>query len=158
MATPNPTVSLVALGNSKARFYTLLSTHTNLFFSATTDGSERSIDFAPSLFGLQLTDGLYHHVAGSYDGDEMRMYFDGRLIGSFRVGGQLAVGNGVLFSHPGAPLDGALDDVRIYNRALSDAEIADLTTFGCGSVREIPSAESRRCTVEALATSARAAR
>jgi Ca2+-binding RTX toxin-like protein len=46
----------------------------------------------------------------------------------------------VLLSSPGAPLDGILDDVRIYDRGLSAAEIAVLA-FQCGGVSDIPQAE-----------------
>jgi hypothetical protein len=72
----------------------------------------------------------WHHVAVTYDGTHVRFYIDGELDPSElkvhvrfgRVSEPLAIG----CDPPGGVerLDGALDDVRVYNRALSANEIA----------------------------------
>lgn len=73
--------------------------------------------------------GRWYHVAGTYDGQTMRIYLDGILLGSLDVG-SIAVGNGspLYLSYndvSGFPfrLTGQLDEVRIWNRALTAEEI-----------------------------------
>lgn len=72
----------------------------------------------------------WFHVAGTWDGTTMRFYLDGAEIASDGAapafdGGALLIGG----DGSGArlfPFAGALDDVRIYDRALEPAVIADL--------------------------------
>ncbi len=65
----------------------------------------------------------WYHVAGTYDGSTMRLYLDGELLDSNDVSGTLFCCNGVHLSWWNEPLDGLLDEVGIYNRALSAEEI-----------------------------------
>jgi len=73
----------------------------------------------------------WHHLAASYDGTTIKWYGDGRLIGSdsSRV---LDTPDNV---HMGKRDDnenywpGRVDEVRIFNRALSDAEVASLAGY-----------------------------
>ncbi len=75
----------------------------------------------------------WHHVAVTYDGSYLQFYVDGQLDSShqasitfdsndesFVLGADLAGG-----SH----LDGALDDARVYNRALTADEVVELATL-----------------------------
>ena len=72
--------------------------------------------------------GTWYHVAGTYDGSIMRLYLDGVELGTYSISDEVAAGNGILLSHYNSEaLDGLLDDVRIYSRALSSTEINDLT-------------------------------
>jgi hypothetical protein len=70
------------------------------------------------------------HVAGTYDGSTMRIYYNGMLENS--TPGPASIASNSLGLGVGAQSDGtrwfkgAMDEVRIYNRALSDAEIAAL--------------------------------
>lgn len=97
-----------------------------------------------------IADGAYHHVVGSYDGINIRFYYDGAHYNTLETtGGALLTGQGVSFSVPDAPLDGALDDVRLYNRALTDNEVAGLV-YNCANVQGIPVSECRA--LVALAT------
>lgn len=82
----------------------------------------------------------YHHVAGTYDGAMLRVYLDGNLVSSEVVSGTLDSGSGLRFSSSAEPLHGELDEVRIYNRALTSAEIGRLA-FTCTAVSELPQAE-----------------
>ena len=77
--------------------------------------------------------GRWHHVAGTYDGTTMRAYVDGELIDSWthNYGGDLdvqATRTVSLGDSPtgSRPLYGKLDDARVYDRVLSDAEILEL--------------------------------
>lgn len=79
---------------------------------------------------LQL--GVFHHVAGTYDGSVMRLYLDGVEVGSLAISGTVGPGYGVEFSSQVEALDGLLDEVEIYGRALSASEIRGI--FDAGSV------------------------
>lgn len=71
----------------------------------------------------------FYHVAGTYDGTALRLYLNGSPVATpLAYSGGLATGNGVMFSSNDEPLDGVLDEVRVYNRALSDSEVAALAT------------------------------
>jgi hypothetical protein len=79
----------------------------------------------------RLVPGTWAHVAGVWDGTTRMLYLNGVLDGTARspqprpdIGGHVSIGrpgayNGLYFS-------GRLDDVRIYSRALSTAEIQSL--------------------------------
>lgn len=82
----------------------------------------------------------YHHVAGTYDGATLRLYLDGKLVGSQAVSGTVGSGSGIHFSSVEEPLQGELDEVRIYNRALTPSAIRDMA-FTCALVSEIPQIE-----------------
>jgi len=74
-----------------------------------------------------LKEGQWHHVAGTWDGLTQRLYLDGVEIASRAPTGSLATGTMIRLSSPdGEPLNGMLDDARIYNRALSPREIMAL--------------------------------
>jgi hypothetical protein len=76
------------------------------------------------------TTGTWHHVAGTYDGSTITLYVDGvERVSNFASGPlqtsstSLYIGNKPLSSYPGDHFKGIIDEVRIYNRALSDQEI-----------------------------------
>ena len=73
--------------------------------------------------GDVLTEGQWYHVAGTWDGLTQRLYLDGVEIASQAPGGVLNSTSGVRLSNAPEPLNGMLDDVRIYNRALTEPEI-----------------------------------
>ena len=85
-----------------------------------------------------LDDGQWHHVAGTYDGRTMRCYVDGveksnplKNPGPLKKSGwDLCIGNSVVDYDTGEfiAFDGLIDEVRIYNRALSGDEIKLLAT------------------------------
>jgi hypothetical protein len=77
------------------------------------------------------------HVATTYDGTWLRIYIDGRAAGAKRVSGRtcvsaepLAVGakNNPTKGLLEAFWDGRLDEVRVYDRALSATEVGQLAT------------------------------
>ncbi len=83
-----------------------------------------------------LEAGVWSHVAATYDGSKMRLYHNGVEIMSTDKTGTIqtdptvavAIGNGPLGDPGGlrAPFHGLIDDVRIYNEALTQAEIETL--------------------------------
>ncbi|MEM6645149.1 MAG: LamG-like jellyroll fold domain-containing protein, partial [Bacteroidota bacterium] len=74
---------------------------------------------------LLLSANTWHHVAGVYDGNSMRIYIDGQAAGSvsqagtFNSSGDLRIGQSV----DGRYLNGQVDEVRIWTSARSQAEI-----------------------------------
>jgi len=85
-----------------------------------------------------VADGNWHLVVGVYDGDlhvggdsMTRIYIDGVLDTSGTPSTTPATGSGSnwqigQFLTPGTPFNGALDDVRVYSRALNLADIQAL--------------------------------
>jgi len=74
--------------------------------------------------------GKWHHVAATCDDETMRLYLDGKEVASGQRGGPLNPSNSSLVlgsyapSHPRAFFQGALDEVRIWDRALTASEVA----------------------------------
>jgi hypothetical protein len=73
--------------------------------------------------------GEWYHFAGTYDGDALRVYIDGELEGESAGVPSIAVSSLDLwigaddYQLPTTSFPGILDDVRIYNKALSEDEI-----------------------------------
>jgi concanavalin A-like lectin/glucanase superfamily protein/PASTA domain-containing protein/Big-like domain-containing protein len=87
--------------------------------------------------GPALPLGVWTHLAVTYDGTTLRLYVNGVLRSSLTASGGIAastaplrIGGNTVFSVPGTEyFAGLIDEVRIYNRALSAAEItADMAT------------------------------
>jgi hypothetical protein len=103
------------------------------------------------------------HMAGTYDGSRMRLYVDGVEIGSKPLAGQIQVDSCLSWAPDGGgacvtgnpvtiggeengpqprvvdgEFDGRIDEVRLYNRALSAAEILTIyqRTSSCGAPAE----------------------
>lgn len=78
--------------------------------------------------------GVWNHVAAVYDGKTLKVYLNGIASSSISATFGLAENAGNLnigrFSPGGGYFDGLIDDARIYNRALSDAEIKALYSVG----------------------------
>lgn len=88
-----------------------------------------------SSHGPEIMRGVWHHIAASYDGTTLRLYVNGALRSSTAappprsVAAPIRIGRGpdlASETSPTQPFRGVLDDVRIYTKALSDAEIAAL--------------------------------
>ena len=81
-----------------------------------------------------LQPGSWHHVAATYDGAEMRLSLDDVEVGVQAKTGSIDVAPNVpvtIGNQPVSldrPFDGRLDEVRIYDRALSFSEVTTLRT------------------------------
>jgi methionine-rich copper-binding protein CopC len=103
---------------------------------ATIDASGTSSQVASS---ADLPVGTWSHIAATYDGTILKLYVNGNIVSSLGVEGLLSTSSGVLRiggdSIWGEFFNGLMDDVRIYNRALNQAEIrSDMSTPIGGSV------------------------
>ena len=133
-----------ASGSSDADHYVMLSTIRQgqvhrLRFRLKAGGSTTTLVATSG----DLATSRWTHAAAVYDGTQMRLFLDGVQVGARAKAGKLdtkadvdtAIGN----QPPGAsgggrPFDGALDDVRVYGRALAVAEIGLLGSARLGTV------------------------
>lgn len=78
----------------------------------------------------------WHHVAGTFDGEELKLYLDGKVVATNKsefgcVSGGNAVGIGADITYdaqnPNVPshFEGLIDEVRIYDRLLTQKELND---------------------------------
>lgn len=89
----------------------------------------------PSAAATDLVYGAWYHVAGVYDGAEIRAYVDGAQVGAQARSGAIdetsadfAVGHDNRYGSGERHFQGAVDDMRVYGRALSAEEIAALAS------------------------------
>ncbi len=75
-------------------------------------------------------DGEWTHVASTYDGSAMKVYYNAEVAGEQAASGQISTSGDSLFigtKHATAPVGdgfgGKMDDVRLYNRAVAQEEI-----------------------------------
>jgi hypothetical protein len=89
----------------------------------------------------QVLDGRWHHCAATFDGQTMRVYLDGKEIGSLARPGVISAGGlapGCIGSSNGGEcFQGGLDDVRIYATALTADEVAGLYEEGVRSLDKV---------------------
>jgi hypothetical protein len=104
---------------------------------------------SPAVAPGSVWDGNWHGVAGVFDGSAVRLYVDGHEVGSGTpFGGQIAYAVSdrrlVLghYTNQFCPFptqfDGGADEVRVYHRALSPAELNYLLTNGDPDPPELP--------------------
>lgn len=83
-----------------------------------------------------LTRGIWTHVAGVYDGTSVSLYMNGQLIGSTPAPGAILPSTnnplniGWDSSQPTRFFSGLIDEVEIFNRALTAQEIAAIYNAG----------------------------
>ncbi len=98
------------------------------FLELANNGTETTVTAAST---VAINSG-WHHIVGTYDGTYARIYIDGNLSNTAQLNQAIGVSTTNLqighWINGGSSyyFPGQLDDVRIYNRALSAAEITDL--------------------------------
>ena len=85
----------------------------------------------------RYNDGKWHHILLSYDGILLRLYVDGKQVSAKYIGGVIPDKNGDQPLRIGAnSLDedkffsGKVDEVRLWNRGLTNSEIAEIYSNG----------------------------
>ena len=78
-----------------------------------------------------VNDGKLHHIAGVFDGTQLYLYIDGVLEAAKGAAKSIDISNynvciGANAQEPKREWNGFIDDVRIYNYALSQAEIVSV--------------------------------
>jgi beta-galactosidase len=92
-----------------------------------------------------LTPGVWHHIAGTWDGRKLRLYVDGEPEGETDRAGHpnpnpypVMIGNFEYPSCHGGAFGGVIDEVRIYRRALRPEQVRKRV-----GKRHRPSSETR---------------
>jgi hypothetical protein len=124
-SVPSDWTAIVAKGDSAWRLSTV--------------NSDRKIHFSVNRFdrtgGVRSSTTLgadeWHHIAAVYDGETMSVYIDGKLDSSQPWPGGIAKNNfdvliGENAEQTGRSFNGLIDDVRLYDYALSESEIKGL--------------------------------
>ena len=97
-------------------------------------GNEPAAGLSPAVGGSSLPINEWSHIAATFDGSLLRIYVNGSEVNSAPgasfispSNGPLSMGGHALWSNEN--FAGRIDDVRVYNRALAEAEIqADMAT------------------------------
>lgn len=80
----------------------------------------------------------WHHIAGTIDGANAKLYVDGVDVTTDDNIDTLLAGNTHLsigqISSGGAYFDGMIDELQLYNRALSQSEVQDIFNIGADGV------------------------
>ncbi len=129
------------VGTDNVNFLTAKGTE-NMELHTGGDAGVNGLRFIPAGYSATYVDAAnviaagWNHVAAAYDGSMATLYVNGVLVGS-RTG--ISGGNNLTTDatalHIGRrsdgtyPFDGAIDDVRVYNRVLSAGEIARLAAW-----------------------------
>ena len=97
--------------------------------------------------GESVWNGQWHNVVGTYDGSTVRLYVDGRQVGSgtpdttpiaygLPTSNEFAIGN-----YPWCPesgFSGSIDEVKLFNRALGPQEIGLAYTLLAAAAEQLP--------------------
>ena len=82
-----------------------------------------------------IMNNTWHHITGTFDGSTIRLFLDGVQVGSYNQAGTIStITTPLCFGAEAGPticnggrfLQGNLDDIRIYNRALSVDEVKSI--------------------------------
>ncbi len=83
--------------------------------------------------GTDIADGEWHYIVGTRHGSNLSLYIDGNKVAEGKTPCKVAgdnvapvkIGGFGLGARPRSPLVGSIDEIRIYNRALSEKEIQE---------------------------------
>ncbi|MGQ0628382.1 MAG: LamG-like jellyroll fold domain-containing protein [Phycisphaerales bacterium] len=115
-----------------------LGVASDFLFDLAINGTRRTVR------GGDASPGTWRHVVGTYNGAVMRLYVDGVQISSLNVSGTITAYTRPVFigrfGNLSNATDATIDEVRIYGRALSAAEVAFLTASPTGQPLVTPGA------------------
>jgi fibronectin type 3 domain-containing protein len=109
-----------------------------------TDTNRPSVEIQQELRGPSaVPGGAWSHLATSYDGATLRLYLNGTQVAGRAVTGALTISSGALRIGGNAVwgeyFSGLIDEVRIYNRALTAAEVqGDMNAPVVSSANPVP--------------------
>jgi len=86
-------------------------------------------EFGASVEPKTLSDGKWHHVAGTFDGQQINLYVDGKQIGSKTIVGKLTMHSTepmAVGSYENETFHGGLNDIRLYRSGLSKLQIRSI--------------------------------
>jgi Concanavalin A-like lectin/glucanases superfamily len=95
--------------------------------------------------GNVLTAGVYQHLVATYDGSQMSVYLNGKQVASRALSGAIGQSSNRLYLGQSGSYDyfgGRLDEVAIYNQAMTAAAVQNHYTLGTGSTSAPPSGDT----------------
>ena len=96
-----------------------------IHYSFTTASTWKSFDAKTA-----VTDGEWHHVAGTYDGSDFKLYLNGQVDAQTSPGTKPDTSDNLFFiggcDVGGYWMSGTIDEVVLYDRSLSEKEINEL--------------------------------
>lgn len=111
---------------SSAQTFHLGTTGRTLFFS----------QWGRAILGPALQPGRWVHIAAANTGNQVTLYLDGKAVAAdnmpLNTPAETQLYLGMLPDDPGKQLNGLIDEVSVYNRALSAAEIKAIFQAGGG--------------------------
>lgn len=104
------------------------------------DGSGELIELIGQ--GIKINDGLWHHLVLTIDKNNWKLYVDCQLVDDlvtnttnpdFTLPHPLTIGKTSVITGDGRILffDGAIDNVKLFNIALNEEQLAELSQFSC---------------------------
>ncbi|KAI0239669.1 hypothetical protein LSAT2_009631 [Lamellibrachia satsuma] len=122
----SPKAAIVNNGNCRQSAGFSLSSANSGVTATVTANSELVLDPAP------MADNAWHHATWVYDGSNLKLYVDGVIASSDAVSGFMQ--NNDVPMHIANNCDddyfvGCLDELRVYNRVLSQSDIDNLRTL-----------------------------
>ena len=100
---------------------------------------EFKFDAGPGVSPQELTTPIFstqewHHIVGTYNGNEMAIYYDGEKVASQDATGEMTPSTGPVFlgakwndpGHPGDYWKGIVDELVVFNRGLTEEEVKSL--------------------------------
>ena len=115
------------------------------------DSSGNIANYNPIISARRINDGLFHHIAVARQGVTVQVYVDGVLDSAGSTPAVIDVSNSATLtagvsacnlSNRNVPLNGQLDEIDLFNRSLTAAEIKsifDAGSFGkCKTQSQIP--------------------
>ncbi|MFN5095032.1 MAG: LamG-like jellyroll fold domain-containing protein, partial [Ignavibacteria bacterium] len=94
---------------------------------------------------IKTTDSVWQFITLTYDGNDAVFYVNGAKISSVYNEGPLVVGTQMFIGNSGCGsefFNGKLDDVGLWNRALTQNEISALYLFGMDTIPIIPTVKT----------------
>jgi tetratricopeptide (TPR) repeat protein len=87
---------------------------------------------------IEVEDGKWHHAVGVYDGSKIYLYIDGILDKALNASGTIAINDYEVYigenaEHKGRCFDGLIDDVAIFDHALTPEQVEQLYSKGAAS-------------------------
>jgi len=81
--------------------------------------------------GAAIKDGIWHHICGTYDGTNLKLYVDGALVKTGTTSYVPALSSAYIYIGGNAGgekfIAGYLNDARIYDHALSQKEVKEIS-------------------------------
>ena len=121
-------VYLLSHGGWQNRYKVSLPAHGKLIWTTNHANGISDMDAGD---GNELIEGTWTHVVMVHDGAKDKIYLDGAMVAEKDVAGDLnntesVLGIGYNSVEPGNYFNGSLDEVMIFDQALTDMEISDL--------------------------------